>query len=525
MAGSAGHRLSLEQHIRNEAATRTGVNIRMSTVRDGEDDVDRDAESARFAVRSIVGLGGVLAAGVLFSVALALVSARWGPLRVADRTVVGALNDAVSPREWVVTLLHFITDLGGAQASWLLIPLTGLWLLGRGLRRLAVYVAVTGAGAAVLSAGTKALVDRVRPVVDVPIASAPDPSFPSGHALGSTVTYGVLLLVFLPVVPVRFRRVVEVAVLTLVILIGVTRVALGVHYPSDVIGGWALGALWLAITAAAFRRWHEEEGLGRPPVEEGLEPEERRELAPAPMHESMLPDGWRSASQILVGAVVIWGALVGVGVLITDVFNEMVRPVDVSVVEWFAAIRTDALSTLAVLVGHLGGTIGIVVVLAIAVPLALALTRRWAPSAFLLIAVVGETALFLAVSTIISRGRPPVEHLSPPLPPTSSFPSGHVAAATAAYGAIALLVRAWVGGWIGRVALAVAAVASGSVALSRLYRGVHYPTDVLASIVYACAWLAICWWALRPGRGSPTADPSNTSGRPRPTGSDSSQQR
>lgn len=457
----------------------------------------RPESTARFAVRSIVGLGGVLAAGIVFAVVLALVASGSPLLRDVDRGAVDAANAVVGDRPWMASVLRFLTTLGGAEVSWVVIPVVAVWLLVRRSPRLATYVAVTGLGAAVLDPGVKALVGRLRPVVDVAVASAPGPSFPSGHALGSTVTFGVLLLVFLPAVPSRFRRAAVFTAVTVVGVVGITRIALGVHYPSDVVGGWLLGVLWLGVTASAFRSWREQEGLGRPPVSRGLAPEQRPVLVPAPAHDEPLPDGWRSASQLLVAAVLLCAALVGVGALITDVLPS-VRQFDAAVVGWFATIRTEALTTVAVLSGHLGSTAGIVLVLLVAVGLSLGLTRRWRPPLFLLLAVAGETAVFLVTATLVERARPDVDYLSPTLPPTSSFPSGHVAAAVATYGAIALLSRAWTRGWLPRLLTAWAVIAPLAVALSRLYRGVHHPTDTIASAVYAVVWLVVCWRVLQP---------------------------
>ena len=407
-----------------------------------------------------------------------------------------------------------LTDLGGAQASWLLLPVLVAWLLVRRVPRLAVWVAVSGLGAAVLDPAVKAVVGRVRPVVEAPVAAAPGASFPSGHALGSTVTYGVLLLVFLPVVPDRHRRTVMAGVVALVAFVGVTRVALGVHYPSDVVGGWSLGVLWLAVTVTAFRRRgapysqaHVE--AGGPPSESGLAPRVRPALEPAPARTRPLPEGWRDTARLLVAGVLLWGLLLGAGVLIADVF-PVVQRAEAGVLEWLARNRSPGLTTVAVAVGRLGGTLGIVVAVAVAAPLALAATRRWAPPVFLLVAVVGETALFLATATVIERTRPPmVRLLTPELPPTSSFPSGHVAAATATYGAVAVLVWAWAPrgsdgpGWLRWTGFAVAVPVIVGVALSRLYRGVHFPTDVVVSVLYATLWLAVCWRVIRPARGSP----------------------
>lgn len=139
-----------------------------------------------------------------------------------------------------------------------LVGVAALLLLVRRRVRLAVYLLATTAGALLLDPSVKSLVGRLRPVVEAPVAIASGNSFPSGHALGSTVVYGALLLVFLPAV--RYRKLFTAAVALLVVAIGVTRVALGVHYLTDVLAGWLLGALWLSVTAYAFRLWRREAG-------------------------------------------------------------------------------------------------------------------------------------------------------------------------------------------------------------------------------------------------------------------------
>jgi undecaprenyl-diphosphatase len=465
-----------------------------------------------FAGRAALGLAGVVAVGVALALVAALVASRWAPLQALDTTVVDAANDAVGRRPAVVSVLRFMTNLGGAEAAWLLLPATAAWLLLRRSPRLALYVAVTGIGLLVLDRGTKALVGRVRPLVDLPVAAAPGGSFPSGHAMGSTVTYGVLLLVFLPAVPRRLRPAVVAAAVALAVTVGLTRVALGVHYPSDVVGGWLLGVLWLAVTATAFSSWRRQEGLGRreaaampegaAALPGGIAPESGEALVPAPAHDAPLPQGWRSAATLMVAWVLIWGVLLGLGLLVTEV-RSPVDELDAAVARWFAGLRTETLTPLAVAAGVPGGTAGVTAVVVVAVPVVLAATRRWAPVLFVVVCVVGETALFLAVSAIVGRARPAVEHLSGELPPTSSFPSGHVAATAATYGALALLALAWTERPARYVAPAVAVLLVVGVALSRLYRGVHHPTDVLASVLYGTAWVYACWRTIRPARGAP----------------------
>ena len=118
--------------------------------------------------------------------------------------------------------------------------------------RLAVYLLVAGAGALTLDPVLKSLVGRLRPVVAHPVAYGNGDSFPSGHALGSIVCYGALFLVFLPATRGRWRRLFTVAIVTLIAAIGISRLLLGVHYLSDVLGAWALGITWLGVTAFAF---------------------------------------------------------------------------------------------------------------------------------------------------------------------------------------------------------------------------------------------------------------------------------
>jgi undecaprenyl-diphosphatase len=100
----------------------------------------------------------------------------------------------------------------------------------------------------------KEVVGRARPVVEHPVAMATGKSFPSGHAMSSTVIYGVLLVVFLPMIPSRWQRAVIAATVVLVLAIGASRVALGVHYPSDVAAGHLLGVALVVGSTAVFSR-------------------------------------------------------------------------------------------------------------------------------------------------------------------------------------------------------------------------------------------------------------------------------
>jgi membrane-associated phospholipid phosphatase len=122
------------------------------------------------------------------------------------------------------------------------------------------------------------VVDRARPSLEDPVATAHGKSFPSGHAMSSTFVYGALLLVFLPVIGRRYRPLVIGGAVLLVLAIGFTRLALGVHYITDVVGGIVLGLAWLAASTAAFSIWRVERGDPPVDVAEGLEPEAAEDL-------------------------------------------------------------------------------------------------------------------------------------------------------------------------------------------------------------------------------------------------------
>jgi undecaprenyl-diphosphatase len=155
-----------------------------------------------------------------------------------------------------------------------------VFVLRRRRVRLAVFLVATTLAGGLIDTAVKIAVDRDRPSLEAPVATAHGQSFPSGHAMSSTVAYGALLLVLLPALPTRARRPVVGVAVVLVVAIGFSRLALGVHYISDVLGGYALGLAWLAASTAAFSVWRVERG--RPPVApmEGLEPEAAADLEP-----------------------------------------------------------------------------------------------------------------------------------------------------------------------------------------------------------------------------------------------------
>jgi undecaprenyl-diphosphatase len=401
-------------------------------------------------------------------------------------------------------VIKAITWLGSDGVLW---TVTGAAAVLLALRRrwwLAAYLLVAGAGALIMDPVLKSLVGRLRPVVAHPVAHGTGNSFPSGHSLGSIVCYGAILLVFLPAVrPGRWRRVFIAVITALVALIGISRVLLGVHYLSDVLGAWALGITWLGITAFAFEL--SRQAAGEPvtdPLPEGLEPEARADLRPArPEPAAATRHRGRAAAGVVISWVLILGIVIGFGELVVKFGNGNVLG-DHTVPRWFAAHRTPSLTRWSEVFTTLGATEAILIVSIATCVVFLAVTRHWRPVIFIAVLMFGELGAFLTAAAVVKRPRPTVTHLDQHLP-TSAYPSGHTAATTCLYVAIAILVIGHARGWWRWLFLIPAVAMPVLVALSRMYRGEHHPTDVLGSLIFAALWLTATSLLIRPNADGP----------------------
>lgn len=191
--------------------------------------------------------------------------------------------------------------------------------------------------------------------------------------------------------------------------------------------------------------------------------------------------------------------LVGFGLLLTKMLLE--GPVgrwDASINRWFFDHRTPTFDDLTEWGSRLGDTATVVGIAALAV-VVLAIGRRWAHIAFLVGALAIEVTSFVTTTFIIDRERPTVPHLEEG-PPTSSFPSGHAAASIVLYVGLALVTTSLVRNRIVRTLVWVLAVALPvAVGLSRLYSGMHHPTDLMGSMIGAAGCLAFALLATRTG--------------------------
>lgn len=191
-----------------------------------------------------------------------------------------------------------------------------------------------------------------------------------------------------------------------------------------------------------------------------------------------------------VGAVVFWAALVGLGKLVVTYWApSRFGHADGEVVKYLEEHRTPVGNSVTKIMVLLADTITVAVLTAVVAIGLYVVLRRWVEPLFLAACVIGETLIFTATTALVDRDRPPVKHLDVS-PPTSSFPSGHTAAAICLYGGIAVLGSVLIQRRAYRRLLwTIAVIVPIAVAVGRLYRGMHFPSDVAASVVFGVLWL------------------------------------
>jgi undecaprenyl-diphosphatase len=235
------------------------------------------------SLRLVLACLAVFVIAVPFTALAALVDTKWGPLSRLDQSTTRQANDWVRHHHGLIDPLRATSYVFHAWVFRVIVVGLAIWLFYQGARRLAAWAITTLVAAGVLDALLKVLIDRPRPSLPSAIAHAPGGSFPSGHALTSVVGTATIVLILLPLLHGAWRGVAWAIAALISLLSGTCRVLLGVHYVSDVVAGWILGAAIVLATTAAFETWRRDEGH-RPidPVVEGTEPEAADEIAGHP---------------------------------------------------------------------------------------------------------------------------------------------------------------------------------------------------------------------------------------------------
>lgn len=217
--------------------------------------------------------------GFLAGLALAA-TALWGFIELADEVLEGgtrgidnavllAFRNAADPSDplgprWLEEMMRDFTALGGIGVLTLFTVAAIGYLLLDGKRHAALAVFVAVSGGQFLSTLLKLGFDRPRPDLVPHAVAVYTASFPSGHSMMSAVTYLTLGAMLARVDARRSHKIYLLGLaLLLTLVVGVSRVYLGVHWPSDVVGGWAVGAAW-ALLCWTLMRWLQHRGRIEP---------------------------------------------------------------------------------------------------------------------------------------------------------------------------------------------------------------------------------------------------------------------
>ncbi len=201
---------------------------------------------------------------------------------------------------------------------------------------------------------------------------------------------------------------------------------------------------------------------------------------------------------LISGYVLLAAASIALGLFVTNVLLSVdgVERLDERFPHWLAGERTGGLTDASWVGSELSGGYAIPAILAI-VAIVMVVQRKWRIAAYVVFAVAVESATYRATTLFVERQRPDVERLES-LPVDASYPSGHTAASIALYSGLALLLtsRFALGRWrllVWAIALAIPPI----VGLSRIYRGMHHPIDVLVGIPIGIAAIGVVVFACR----------------------------
>jgi undecaprenyl-diphosphatase len=184
--------------------------------------------------------------------------------RTIDRAIFLAFRSSSDPRvplgpPWLQIWMRDITSLGSLGVLGLVIGTSVTFLFIARKKRDGWMVLAATVGGIVVTQALKALFNRPRPDLLLPGMYVYSSSFPSGHAIMSAVTYLTLGALIARKVRGYLKAYVISVAVVLTLMVGITRVYLGAHWPSDVVAGWSVGAAW-ALLCWAAAEWFERRG-------------------------------------------------------------------------------------------------------------------------------------------------------------------------------------------------------------------------------------------------------------------------
>ena len=194
---------------------------------------------------------GALVAAVVYAAMWVGYRQNWGWVHGLDWSLLNAAHDVAIKHPAWVRFWDAVSVVLGPVPLRLLGAATAVAMLVKRNVRAALLVVACAPLNGLVTTAAKALANRPRP--PTMLVFAPSTSFPSGHALEATAAFLALLTLLLPVLSRSMGRVAIAVTALILLVVGVDRVALNVHYPSDVLAGWSLGYLYFLLCLLVFR--------------------------------------------------------------------------------------------------------------------------------------------------------------------------------------------------------------------------------------------------------------------------------
>ncbi len=157
--------------------------------------------------------------------------------------------------DWLTSIMRVISDIGSIYGYLFIVPIVAGYLYFRTPYHFEGIFSILINVGFIFDPLIKYMVGRERPpdsIVSV-LVQETSASFPSGHALSATIFYGFLLYL-ITLLPVRHKRVGVFILVSTILLIGISRVYLGVHWPTDVLGGYVIGVIWLTFGIYVYKK-------------------------------------------------------------------------------------------------------------------------------------------------------------------------------------------------------------------------------------------------------------------------------